>query len=473
MSGTFKCTDYEVFKVFEKIERTSSRNEKLKLLQTLATCPIAKKIFELVLDRHIVFNVSRSTLRHVKCGLKHATSFDNFLKLIEKLRIATKRTEILAFLQSFFLKTDALSCKWYKRILLKNLQLGVSETLVSKVFPDISIKETSLKRIKVMLGEEFWSLIKANKLDKVLHECNRWSTEPKYDGIRIIAIVNDKSEVICLTRNGKESPNVEVLLQSDLLRLWQKLKTKYPKGFALDGEIYANDWHKTMTRVFKRKEVSLAELQKDKVTRYFVWDLLDLDKFVNRQPQGKTYEQRYNELKQVLSELKSHLTRIKLTPSKELDTSKLTIDEVIKLIKELTNKAIEKGYEGIMMKCKEIDYVYGRTDKWIKVKQIKTVDAKVVDVDKNGNKPGEISALIVEYKGRKVRVGSGLTKAIRQCLYQHPEDIIGWVIEVAYQEETPDGSLRFPRFLRLRPDKTPKSRLEKPLHCLDKVLKVF
>ena len=30
------------------------------------------------------------------------------------------------------------------------------------------------------------------------------------------------------------------------------------------------------------------------------------------------------------------------------------------------------------------------------------------------------------------------------------------VVEVKYGQRTPDGRLRFPRFLRLRPDKTPR-----------------
>ena len=466
------CTDYQVFQVLQQIEATTKRTEKLRLLQTLRSCEIAKELFELVLDKHIVFNVSKKTLEKIPCGKKHQVDWKTFKLLLQKITATTKRSQIEALLRAFFLKTDPLSCKWYKRILLKNLQAGVSKKLVQEVWPDISIAQANLHNIKPMLGYELWSLEKSSKLEKIFSACTKWFIEPKYDGIRVLAVVLP-NEIVCLSRNGKELPNVTLLLEHDLLVLRDALKTIYPKGFVLDGEIYGKDWHATMSRVFRSKNVKPEQILADKVTKYYVWDILDAEKFINRIPVNETYEQRKLKLKQILDKLKGKLTRIKLVPHKVLDVTKLVkqpddLKHLISFLYQAANEAIDKGFEGIMLKCATAPYVYDRSEYWIKVKKIHTVDVKVIGVDKNGNQPGEIAALIVDYKGKEVRVGSGLTKAQRQCFYNHPEDIIGEYIEIAYQEETPDGSLRFPRLLRIRLDKSPYKR--KKYHCLLNVM---
>jgi len=65
-----------------------------------------------------------------------------------------------------------------------------------------------------------------------------------------------------------------------------------------------------------------------------------------------------------------------------------------------------------------------------------------------------LGAAIVTYKGKRVRVGSGFSDEQRQQFWANPNSIKGKIIEVQFHEETPDGSLRHPRFVRVREDKT-------------------
>ena len=60
---------------------------------------------------------------------------------------------------------------------------------------------------------------------------------------------------------------------------------------------------------------------------------------------------------------------------------------------------------------------------------------------------------MVDYKGVDVQVGSGLTDDIRESVWNMPNAFVGRLIEVRYQEVTPDGSLRFPTFVCFRNDK--------------------
>ena len=59
-----------------------------------------------------------------------------------------------------------------------------------------------------------------------------------------------------------------------------------------------------------------------------------------------------------------------------------------------------------------------------------------------------VGALIFEYKGNRVKVGSGLDDKQRIMWYEHPEWIIGREIQVKYKEETTNSngtvSLQFP-----------------------------
>jgi DNA ligase-1 len=59
-----------------------------------------------------------------------------------------------------------------------------------------------------------------------------------------------------------------------------------------------------------------------------------------------------------------------------------------------------------------------------------------------------VGSLVIEHKGCKVNVGTGLSLAQRKRWYTNPEEIVGKVITVKFFEETQDQngnwSLRFP-----------------------------
>ena len=125
-------------------------------------------------------------------------------------------------------------------------------------------------------------------------------------------------------------------------------------------------------------------------------------------------------------------------------------------LKSLKEKANEECWEGLMFR-KNVSYKGTRTNDLLKYKEFNEDDYKVIDVEKsevqdvvNGiaTKIPAIGALIIEHKGNKVHVGTGLSLEQRKRWLEHPEEIIGQIINVKYFEETKsqDGSysLRFP-----------------------------
>lgn len=114
------------------------------------------------------------------------------------------------------------------------------------------------------------------------------------------------------------------------------------------------------------------------------------------------------------------------------------------------------GWEGFMLR-KNIPYESGRTKSLLKVKKFQDAEYKVLDIitgkvsyNENGTKEYDaVTALIIEHKGTKVQVGSGLSKEQRLYWFEHPEDIVGKTATIQYFEETINKkddsvSLRFP-----------------------------
>ena len=100
-------------------------------------------------------------------------------------------------------------------------------------------------------------------------------------------------------------------------------------------------------------------------------------------------------------------------------------------------------------------YQFGRTIELLKVKNMYTLDLRITGMrEGSGEFANTCGALIVDYKGYEVGVGSGISKEERIEFWNNQEKYIGRVIEVQAFEETTDQngnlSLRFPVYKGLR-----------------------
>ena len=64
-----------------------------------------------------------------------------------------------------------------------------------------------------------------------------------------------------------------------------------------------------------------------------------------------------------------------------------------------------------------------------------------------------LGGLDVDFNGVVTQVGSGFADHQRTMYWQNKLSVIGKMVEVKYQNKTPDGKLRFGVFIRFRPDK--------------------
>jgi DNA ligase-1 len=115
------------------------------------------------------------------------------------------------------------------------------------------------------------------------------------------------------------------------------------------------------------------------------------------------------------------------------------------------------NWEGFMLRKNE-EFKTGRIKTLLKVKKFLDAEYIVKDLEiavMTTAEPGlgnvkytGVKSLIIEHKGSKVNVGSGLTKEQRKEWYADPSKIIGKTVTIKYFEETQDQSgsysLRFP-----------------------------
>ena len=118
------------------------------------------------------------------------------------------------------------------------------------------------------------------------------------------------------------------------------------------------------------------------------------------------------------------------------------------------NEVVSRGGEGIMLKDAKSQYVFDRGFHWLKMKPVRDIDLTIVGwFEGEGRLEGSLGGIIVNHNGVMVRVGSGFSDSLRSELWSKRDELEGITAELRFTEETPDGSLRFPRFVKLRTDK--------------------
>jgi bifunctional non-homologous end joining protein LigD len=286
-----------------------------------------------------------------------------------------------------------------------------------------------------------------------------WLHEIKYDGYRIIALI-ETGHARLITRNEKDWTERFRPVATALGRL------KVDEA-VLDGELVALDGK-------GRSDFGLlgryAETGKGQLY-YYVFDLLHLD--------GEDWRTR------PLSERKARLERLMKGLKRPLRFShhiEGAGDHVIAT-------ACKMNLEGIVSKKASSKYRSGRGVDWIKSKCIGR-DEFVIGGYRRSDKKGRpfASLLLGEYVDGALnyrgRVGTGFDEALfddlgpklehsarktspfaatppearRQVVWTQPR----YVAEVAYTERTADGRLRHPSFLGLREDKEARQVTAKP-----------
>ncbi len=307
------------------------------------------------------------------------------------------------------------------------------------------------------------------KLDPMLAEIGeqansdpQWLYEPKVDGYRVIAFVQDGT-VRLQSRRGIDLTTAFPEIVADLA-------AQAVDSMIVDGEIVALDasGRPSFNALQNRRELKtpqeLAVAQREAPVVLLCFDLLH---FAGTNLRSAQYVDRRRYLSQCL-----------------LPTAHLQLVHTSDNAEKLYAASLDAGFEGIVAKRKDSPYQPGkRSGAWLKIKSTQTAEFVVGGYTKGKGAREALGSLLLGYwSGSSLHfaghVGSGLddrviaelgkrfAKLERKALpfaekppLQRPTTWLDpeIVVEVSFAEWTPDGMLRAPVFLRVRDDIEAKS----------------
>lgn len=423
------------WEIIQALESTSSRLEKEQILSdNLERSLSLRQGLLWALDSLITFGVKKVPEREAGINMRlKSQEFDQLLRDLSERKL-TGHAARDAILELYNKSGTSEWNLWYRRILLKDLKCGVSETTINKVSKSLKLKyEIPVFSCQLAHdGANHEAKIRGKKLIEV-----------KLDGVRVLSIVYPDGRVSQFSRNGKELVNFELIRE-------QFAQTKVTTPYVFDGEVMSSSFQDLMRQVHRKSNVKTD----DAVLHLF--DMIPLEAFLSGKYSAPQIERSFR-----LQEWKNQWAGV--TPNIEiLSHTEVDLDTTAgqKQFAEINKRAIAGGYEGIMIKSLLAPYENKRTTSWLKQKPFIEVSLVVMDLEAGtGKNTGRLGALICQGeddgKFYDVNVGSGFSDAQREEFWQNPKAIIGSIVEIRADAATraqhsDTYSLRFPRFKGFR-----------------------
>lgn len=392
----------------------------------------------LACDKLITFGVNTKTIPVRSVGEKDIILFQEFVDVLNRLserKVTGNAAKQL--LEYVCANTSTFTWeKWYRRILLKDLKCGVSETTINNCAKKIKNTKYTIPVFSCQLAQD--------SNDHQTKMIGEKIIQTKLDGSRVLTILYPDGRVDQFSRNGKEILNFQHI--KDQVSKAAK-SVKEPTVF--DGEIMSASFQDLMTQFYRKENVDTS----DSVLNLFdMIPLADFQKGVYKVKQINRLEA----LNSWFSVCGSMMDNVSV-----LGYEVLNLDDYYggEKFRSINKKALDEGYEGIMIKDPNAAYECKRSTSWLKLKPIRTIDLTIVDMEEGNDKyQGMLGALVCtgieDGKEIVVNVGSGLTDEERNQYWLDQKNVVGKIAEIAYDVITKNMlgsySLRFPRFVRLR-----------------------
>jgi DNA ligase-1 len=376
------------------------------------------------MDLRPIFQVIYDPLTTTGITLSSLLRYKKSNKPTQQTKGQTVFTLMVALTERKLSGHDALAAVWgfvlkkpqFEKIILaivtKNLKTRVGLTMMNKVFQDPPL----CSQFSVALGMNYVKG-KSNFENSMISR--------KYDGVRVITMVDAKQRIRCYSRTGKEFHSLEMLKNV--------LRTQWPShtNLVLDGEICVvnkdgeEDFRAAVSQV-KRKSQQMVNF------RYFVFDCLKHSEFHSKTSTVKLTS-RLKRFPQNLFPFVVLVEQVPFTPTN---------------FQEWKNRASTLEWEGLIVRA-DVGYKGKRSSDVLKVKEFMDAEYIVKSISTGGvrvkNKEVQtLTSVTIVHNDIEVQVGSGFTMKERHYYYNHPENLIGRTITVQYFEETASGSLRFP-----------------------------
>ncbi|MDR3436386.1 hypothetical protein [Telmatospirillum sp.] len=406
---------------------TSSKNTKVVIIRAaLTTEPGLARLFELALSPYITYGVAKLPPSPKTLAGSEILQAKPWRELLDDLaaRRLTGNAALAAITRARFCLDSTetpIATEAFDRILLKDLRAGFSAETVNKAVPGTV--------------PQFSCQLAPSEMPKLSELKFPIMAEPKFDGVRTITIKRD-GVVTLFSRNGIPFENFGEI---------RAALSALPDDVVLDGEVISSLGFATLMTRAKGKPGKHIDVP----IEYRVFDAMPL---ANWEDQNCTAPLT---VRQDLA--LTWLRDVILVCHEPVSRCCSSVDDIETFYRE----QLAAGLEGIMLKDPDGLYTFKRNQTWRKLKPFDSADLRVVGmIEGTGKYLGMSGALVCEgeHDGKhiKTEVGSGFTDEERRSLWLD----LSWkdrTAEIRFQEitqaqDSDTYSLRFPTFVRWRPD---------------------
>ena len=424
-----------IVEIVQELRETSGTNDKIKCLRDYADVPYLQEILKMTYDPYLKYGVSKKMIETLENANVNRNAFVGyyefqwFMDTLAKSNINDYlRNQIAYYLHH---PTNQSTVDLLKCIFTKDLKIGMAAANINKAIPGL------IPVFDVMRGQKY-----ADHKHKLVGK--EIIITEKIDGVRTVAIIDENGDVKFYSRQGKEIEGL-IEIEADIRKM-------NLKNIVLDGETTILDQTGLESKeVFKKTmEIMGSKLERKTGLLYNVFDCMPLSAFeagickTSTRTRKKYFEEKHSEKCEDIK----YVRPLPVWYDGYYDGS---------AVKFWHNKILSRGGEGVMINVASAPYECKRTANLLKVKEMYTMDLKIIGFEEGlvGTKfEGTLGAVVVDYKGYPVKVGSGYSEEDRESFWKNQNEMLGRVIEVQYFEETQDAdgnlSLRFPVFVQLR-----------------------
>ena len=413
--------------VVDRLKSTNSTNDKIAIIKEYEDDYIINKVLEYTYSPFKQFHLTSTTVKKNK-KLEPREGYNDLFYLLDAL---TKRTitghDAIQYVKGYVEYMDEWQQDLVFCILDKNLKTRTGADLINKAIPKC------VPTFKVALANSY-----DKQKGKVDFNEQTWFASQKLDGVRCLAIVDDKGKCNFYSRQGKTFETLDTLRK--------EIESLNLCNMVFDGEVCivddngVEDFQGIMKEI-KRKDHTIQN------PKYKVFDYLMLEEFDNQESE-RNLSDRLGQFTMIYNAFNKQLNCIDLLEQWKVDSEEH--------FQELAELATKNNWEGLILR-KDSEYKGKRSNDLLKVKKffdeeyvVKGIETSIHRIILDGLEVEEemLSNVIIEHKGCDVGVGSGFDQEERRKYFNNPELIIGKTITVQYFEETlnQDGchSLRFP-----------------------------
>lgn len=418
-----------VLDALDKIAGTRAAKQKKKYIEQSLDIPYFKEVVMNAYDSRKAFNINKFPKKASKLIKKSDDDaiFDMLHMLSEKKGASNAEISKLHNLCE-----DDATCEVVGRIVNKDLRCGVNLRTWKIYYPSLFEHNPMLCEFAVRYLRKYDTFSK--ELDTFINLCGGWENvigSIKANGVRVwIDTVPARPSYI--SRSGKLYENFHIL-NKDSITLAKELQRRYnlEEMPTLDGEVTfeGEDFQDQMRQVRRIKDMDPSKF------RLVLFDCPSLP-----------FDQA--ERSYILTEMIEELHKEGVL-TKTSFTEEVVFDDFDDFKKYFLDVVFKRKLEGLVLKKSDENYEFRRSKFWCKVKDWFSADLKVIGVEEGtGKYEGMLGALIVDFNGVSVRVGSGYSDTQRVSFFRDPPVIV----EVEYKTVTKDGSMQHPSFVKERED---------------------